>query len=45
MPAGAALGTVDVVGMVTAFIYGTASGRNERLRRAKILVGQGDDEN
>ncbi|SRR6266513_1631336 len=42
--AGAALGTVDFVGMVTAFIYGTASGRSERLRRARILTGQGSED-
>ena len=37
--AGTVLGTFDLVGLTTTFIYGQASGRNERLRRARILAG------
>lgn len=38
--AGTAIGTVDLVGMTTMFIYGAASGRSERLKRARLLAGQ-----
>jgi hypothetical protein len=31
--------------VITIFIYGTASGKNERLRRARILAGlEAEDE-
>jgi uncharacterized membrane protein len=41
--AGAVIGGVDLVGMTTMFIYGSASGRNERLKRARLLSGQDED--
>lgn len=41
--AGAALGTLDLAGIATIYIYGSASSRNERLQRAKIMTGQDND--
>lgn len=38
--AGVALGAVDLVGLVGAFIYGTVSRRGERQQRAKMLSGE-----
>ena len=37
--AGVALGAVDLVGLVGAFVYGTVSRRGERQERAKRLSG------
>ena len=39
--AGGALGTVDLVGLVGAFVYGTVSRRNERQERFKAMSGEG----
>jgi hypothetical protein len=38
--AGVALGALDLVGLVGAFIYGTVSRRSERQQRAKMLSGE-----
>ena len=38
--AGVILGTVDLVGLVGAFIYGTVSRRSERQQRVKTLSGE-----
>ena len=38
--AGVALGAVDLVGLVGAFIYGTVSRRSERQQRVKTLSGE-----
>jgi hypothetical protein len=38
------MGTFDVAGVITIFIYGTASGKNERLKRARILAEREEDD-
>ena len=38
--AGATIATGAVVGLATAFIYGTASRKTERLRKAAIMAGK-----
>ncbi len=38
--AGRIIATAAVVGLATAFIYGTASRRRERLRKAAIMAGK-----
>lgn len=37
--AGMAFGTIDLVGLVAVFIYGTLSRRSERQQRAKMMSG------
>jgi uncharacterized membrane protein len=43
--AGTVVGSVDLVGLATTFIYGTASGKDERLRRARIMAGRPEESN
>jgi uncharacterized membrane protein len=38
--AGATIATGAVVGLATAFIYGTASRKGERLRKADVMAGR-----
>lgn len=38
------VGGLDLVGLVTAFIYGSTIQRNERKERAEILAGRAPDQ-
>lgn len=38
--AGGAIATVSVVGLVTAFIYGTNARKKERIEKAKLMTGK-----
>lgn len=38
--AGVTVATVDLGGLVSAFIYGTVSRRSERKQRARMMTGQ-----
>lgn len=40
--AGAAVGGIDIVGIVAIFIYGTASQRSERIQKTRILSGRNE---
>jgi uncharacterized membrane protein len=42
--AGTVIGSVDLVGLAATFVYGTASSKDERLRRARIMAGRPEDE-
>lgn len=42
--AGTILGSVDLVGLVTVFVYGSHVVRDERVRKAKIMAAQDDQE-
>lgn len=41
--AGIALPTIDIVGTATVFIYGTASRRQERMEKTKVLAKDDED--
>ena len=38
--AGAVVASLDLVGLVAVFVYGTVSRRSERQQRAKMLSGE-----
>ena len=38
--AGAVVGSLDLVGLVAVFVYGTVSRRSERQQRAKMMSGE-----
>jgi uncharacterized membrane protein len=40
---GTVLGTLDLVGLVAVFVYGSNVLRDERVRKAKIMSGQEDE--
>ncbi len=40
---GTVLGTVDLVGLVAVFVYGSNVLRDERIRKARIMTGGGDE--
>lgn len=41
---GTVLGTFDTVGLVTVFIYGTNVVRDERIKKARIMTGEKEDD-
>jgi len=41
---GTVLGTLDLIGLVAVFVYGTQVVRDERVRKAKIMMGQNDED-
>lgn len=38
--AGAVIGGIDIVGLVSAFVYGTISRRGERRERVRMMTGE-----
>lgn len=40
---GTVLGTIDLVGLVAVFVYGSSVLRDERVRKSKIMSGQEDE--